>query len=69
MSSSQKEKARTKEKIRPKSRMIKAKVRTIVTRKARMSTLKKMVTPRIALRYAGFANVSSLFMYTSNKKY
>ena len=53
-------KKRTKEKIRPKSMIIIA---------PRMSTLMKMVTPWTALRYAGFANVSSLFMYTSNRKY
>ena len=63
MSSSRKEKLRTKEKIRPKSSMILANVRTI------MSTLMKMVTPWTALRYAGFANVSSPFMYTSNRKF
>ena len=52
-------KKRTKEKIRPKSMIILA---------PRMSTLMKMVTPWTALRYAGFANVSSLFMYTSTAR-
>ena len=65
----EKMRTRTKQKRRPKSRRMFAKASKIVTRKARMSKLMKILTPRTALRYALFANVSSRFMFTSNRKY